>query len=388
MYYVGIDVSANEHHCYIAEDLNFESGFSFRFGNNRSGYTHFISRLPQVPSNEIIVGLEATGHCSENLFKFLESSGLKTFCFNPYQSKEFAKGLSLRSTKTDKADAKVIARLCLAESFNPQLSTSYHYSELKSLTRHRSRLKKKHSSLLLSINRCVYIGFPELLKLVKNVNYKYVLHMIYEYPSAEDIAKAHLTRLSSVIAKASAGKCSKERAKEIKDLAKDSVGNFSDVQRFELKQTIDLLWFVKKQLKEVEKLIKEKMKEINSVILTVPGISYTLGSIILAEVGDFSHYESPSQLFAYAGLDPKISQSGTSKNAEGKINKKGSSYLRNALIQAADLIRKYDKTFYAYYWKKRDEGKHHFNALTHTARKLVRVLYKLMTENIEYVAQN
>lgn len=388
MVYVGIDVSCNEHHCYIAKDSSFNDGTSFSFANNRSGFDELITKLSSFPKSEIVVGLEATGHYSNNLYFALSSAGFKLFCFNPLQAKEFAKGLSLRSTKTDKADAKMIAQMCRYKLQNPQLATSYHTSELKALTRHRNRLKEKHKGALLALNRCVYLCFPELIEHVANLNAKYILALLRQFPSSQEIAKASLDELTALLKEATRGRYGREKAEDLQGLAKESIGQFSLVEKLELRQTIDLLLLIKDQLTEVDQMIKEKMDMLNSVILTIPGISYTLGSCILAEIGDFSRFSSPGQILAYAGLDPKIYQSGKVKGDTGKMNKKGSRFLRYALIQAARLVKENDPTFNNYYAKKKAEGKHHLVALTHVARKLVRILFRIVPNQIPFVAQS
>ena len=130
------------------------------------------------------------------------------------------------------------------------------------------------------------------------------------------------------------------------------------------------------------------MDQIQSPIISIPGISYGLGSIILAEIGDIKNFESPARLLAFAGLEPSIHQSGSYNATQSRMVKRGSPYLRWALLQAARLVSMKDDTFKAYSEKKRAEGKHYYVVLSHLARKLVRVIHHLLTYDLEFIPQS
>ena len=134
---------------------------------------------------------------------------------------------------------------------------------------------------------------------------------------------------------------------------------------------------------ETETLISECVSELNPPMLTIPGIGIDSAAVILAEFGDFSRYESPAQLLSFAGMEPGYFQSGTSESA-GRMVKHGSSYLRYALMNCARSVVNYEPTFAEYYAKKRAEGKSYRVALSHTAKKLIRVLFTLQTKNLVY----
>ena len=101
------------------------------------------------------------------------------------------------------------------------------------------------------------------------------------------------------------------------------------------------------------------MDENPSPILSIPGISYRMGAMILAEIGDFTRFNSPDQILAYAGLSPSTYQSGKLANAYPHMEKRGSRYLRYALFNATKFVCNWDPTFAAYLAKKRAEGKHY-----------------------------
>ena len=116
-------------------------------------------------------------------------------------------------------------------------------------------------------------------------------------------------------------------------------------------------------------------------ILTIPGISYRMGAMILAEIGDFSRFDSPDKLLAYAGLSPSTHESGKLKatGAYAHMEKRGSRYLRYALFNAAKYVCLWEKSFSAYLAKKRAEGKHYNVAISHAVKKLVRLIFALQT---------
>lgn len=386
MFFVGIDVAKDKHDCFICDSEGNVINDVFTFSNDRDGFNLLLSFMPGSSEN-VKVGLEATGHYSLNLINFLIDNGYSPVVFNPLQINLFRKTQTLRKTKTDKADAKLIALMLSSSDAKPHLDLSYHVVELKSLTRYRSRLKDQLARFKISLSRIVDIIFPELEDCVYSINQKSTLALLYEFPSKELIANAHLTKLTNVLKDNSRGKYSKDKALEIRNLAINSIGTSSDASSFELVQTIDMINFYSSKLDELDVKIKDIMDELESPILSIPGISYNLGSIILAEIVDINRFDTPAQLQAFAGLDPATYQSGKFIATGVSMVKRGSSYLRWALLNASRLIAMRDTCFKEYYKKKRTEGKHHFVALTHVARKLIRVIFKLLKTNTQFVPQ-
>ncbi len=99
--------------------------------------------------------------------------------------------------------------------------------------------------------------------------------------------------------------------------------------------------------------------------------------MILAEIGDFNRFDSPDKILAYAGLSPSTYQSGQLDGSYSHMEKRGSRYLRYALFNATKYVCHWDDTFGNYLAKKRTEGKHDNVAISHAAKKLVRVIYQL-----------
>lgn len=386
MFLVGIDVAKDKHDCFICDSEGNVLKDVFTFSNDREGFNLLLSFMP-TSSENVKVGLEATGHYSLNLINFLIDNGYSPVVFNPLQINLFRKAHTLRKTKTDKIDAKLIALMLSSSDAKPHLDLSYHVMDLKSLTRYRSRLKDQLVRLKISLSRIIEIMFPELEDCIYSINQKSTIALLYEFPSKELIANAHLTRLTNVLKDNSRGKYSKDKALEIRNAAINSIGTSSDASSFELVQTIDMINFYSSKIDDLDAKIKDIMIELESPILSIPGISYNLGSIILAEIVDINRFDTSSQLQAFAGLDPVTHQSGKFIATGVSMVKRGSPYLRWAILNAARLVAMRDPCFKEYYQRKRKEGKHHFVALTHVAKKLIRVIFKLLKTNTQFVPQ-
>ena len=386
MIYVGIDVAKDKHDCFAMNSDGEILIENFSFQNNSDGFNFFFNSIFQFNESfeNIKVGLEATGHYSNNILNFLTSKGFNVYVINPLQTNLYRKGQSLRKTKTDKLDARFIATMLITDNLKPYSNLSYHISELKSLVRHRFRLIEERSKFKVSLSRLITIIFPELEKIVWSTSQNSVLYLLNELPSAKDISECNLKHLTNILEKYSKGKYSKPKALEIRELAKNSIGTISHSLSFELKQVIQTILFLQAQIDEIDKELKSLIEELHSPLMTIPGISYVTAAYILAEIGDINNFDSPAKLQAFAGLDPSTYQSGKFIATHATMVKRGSKYLRWALLTATRLVCMRDKTFNDYKNKKIAEGKHYFVALSHTSKKLIRVIYYLLKTNNSY----
>lgn len=389
MIYVGIDVAKDKHDCFAMNSDGEILIENLTITNNLDGFETLYNSLMNFSDSlyNIKVGLEATGHYSNNILNFLTEKGFNIYLINPLQTNLYVKGQSLRKTKTDKLDAHVIATMLISDNLKPYIPVSYHISELKSLTRHRFRLVKENSKFKTSLVRLVDIVFPELPKVVSSVAQKSCLALLSELPSTKEIAECNLTHLTHLLLNNSNKMFGKDKAIQIRELARNSIGLNSNSVSFELKQTISIIQFIQEQLDDVEKRIKEILKEINSPILSIPGISFKTAGSILAEIGDISRFDSPAKLLAFAGLDPSMYQSGKFFSTHSVMVKRGSKYLRFALMTAARMVCLNDATFNEFKNKKMAEGKHYMVTMGHVAKKLVRVIYYLLKTNNVYQAE-
>lgn len=388
MIYVGIDVAKDKHDCFITNSDGEVLFKSFTISNNREGFETLFQRILSVSNDftNVKVGLEATGHYSYNLLGFLLDNGLPTFVINPLHTNLYRKSLSLRKTKTDKVDCQTIASMIMSDvNLKSYSDTSYHNEELKSLTRYRFDKVKERATLKSSVSRLVCILFPELEKLVPTLHLASVYALLSEFPSSSAVASAHLTRLTNLLSNNSRGKYGKNTAITFREAARHSIGANMPAKSLELKHTIKLIHELDIEITEIENEIKIIMDKIKSPILTIPGISYRMGAMIIAEIGDFNRFNSPDKILAYAGMSPSTYQSGQLDNCYAHMEKRGSRYLRYALYNATKYVCLWDKSFSSYLAKKRAEGKHYNVALSHATKKLVRTIYALEKSGQAYI---
>lgn len=118
---------------------------------------------------------------------------------------------------------------------------------------------------------------------------------------------------------------------------------------------------------------------------SIPGIGPITAASFISEVGDINRFKKPEQLVAYAGIDPRVHQSGTSVNGRGYISKRGNKILRTRLFNAASVAVQRDNIFKAFFQKKKDEGKPYRVALVATMRKMVHVIHAVWTRGTPFV---
>ena len=384
---VGIDVAKDKHDCFILSSEGKVLEDVFTIPNNMEGFQFLLEKIHScvLPQDSIKVGLEATGHYSYNLLGFLLDRGLPTYVLNPLHTNLYRKSLSLRKTKTDKVDARTIAAMLLSDlGLKPYTDTAYHNEELKSLTRYRFDKVRERAKLKQSVSRLACILFPELEKLVPSLHMNSIYALMEEFPGAKQIAGANLTRLKFLLAEASKGRYGRNAAVSIRNAARASVGSVMPAKSLELRHTIRLIRELDAEIADIEASIQSVMEELRSPITTIPGMGLRMGAMILAEVGDFSRFDSPDKVLAYAGLSPSTYQSGQLNNCYSHMEKRGSRYLRFAIYNATKYVCIWNPIFAAYLAKKRAEGKHYNVALSHAAKKMVRLIYAMEKSGLPY----
>lgn len=376
MLYVGIDIAKNKHDLACIDETGETVIINFRFANSYQGFYQLKQKLEQLSpiTQGVQIALESTGHYNYNIVTFLRDWGYNVFAYNPLIIKEFAKSQSLRKTKTDRKDALLIARKLRSDVTPERYQTDRVLDELKELTRYQNRLIQSRSKCKNLYIRLLDIIFPELHRIVSNLHNHFVYDLLTNYPSPQKIARARFSSLLKI------KRLTADKAHRIQETAKQTIGNASTALSLELVQLIESIKHYDKQINQTQEEINRLMTGLDSPITSIPGIGSRLGAIILAEIKTIHNFKNPNQLQAFAGLDPAIYQSGQMDNT-GHMVKRGSSYLRYALIQAAKLISIYSPHFKAYLRLKISQGKHYNVAVTHVAKKLTRIIYHLLKAN-------
>lgn len=381
MYYVGIDISKYKHDCFICTETGEVIQENLSFANTNEGFCELLNLLKSLDnSKKIRIGFEATGHYGMNLKLFLEKNNYSFMEFNPALVKKFIAGQTLRRTKTDKKDAIQITKYLISVDYKPHPTQFYHKYSLKSLTRLREKLVKQRSYYEVQITNTLDIIFPELKPAFNNSFSATLFFILNKYKTAEKIANM---RDYNSIKNVSRGKFSYAKFLKIKELAKNTVGECNDVFEFELSSLLTLHSTIQKEIKELENKIEKIIKELDPPTLSIKGIGIISCAGIIAEFGDISRFKSADAMVAFAGLEPSISESGT-ESYTGKMVKHGSGHLRYYLMNVAEYVFLHEPIFTEYYYKKRNEGKCHRVVCNHIAKKLIRIIYKLETENIKF----
>lgn len=384
MYLIWIDISKFKHDCFIATETGLVIKDSFSFDNNQEGFKKFLNVLLSLDqTQEIRIGLEATGHYGTNLKLFLHENNFSFIEFNPVLSERYRQVSSLRKTKNDKIDAKLISKMLLSYDYKTNSSISYHILKLKSLTRFRKRLVKNRTVFKERLINILDIAFPEYSKHFTQVWGKVSFYILKNYPTAKDIANINVEEVMTTIHSLSKGHYSMIKLMKLIETAKTSIGFKNDYHVLELQLTINMIEQLDSSIDKIENEIIEIMNQYNFKTATIPGIGIISAASIVSEYEDFSKFQNPNQLLSFAGLEPAIYQSGT-QQTYGHMVKRGSSYLRETIMNIIPYVMAYNSVFYEYYRKKKSEGKHHRVALTHLAKKLIRIIYHLETNNISF----
>ena len=385
MIYVGIDIAKLNHYASAIDSDGVVLIGPFEFLNDNAGFYTLLSKLNSFELDDIIIGLESTAHYGNNLVSFLVTKGLHVCVINPIQTATLRKN-NIRKTKTDKVDTLVIAK-AVALMDHPRFVTLYDIAlmQLKNLGRFRMKLVKQRSRTKIQLTAYLDQVFPELQYFFKSgIHQKTVYAILKEAPSATRIASMHLTHLKNLLVSNSHGHFKKETALELRVLAQKSVGTADRSLSIQITQSIAQIELLDSQIDAVESEMKDIVISLDSVIMTIPGIGPINGGMIIGEIGDINRFSKPRKLLAFAGLDPSVYQSGNFIAKKTKMSKRGSSALRYALMNAAHNIVKYNQTFKEYYDSKRAEGRGHYNALGHCAGKLVRIIYKMLKDDVEF----
>ena len=385
MIYVGIDIAKLNH---FAAAISSDGGIliePFKFTNDYDGFYLLLSSLAPLDQNSIIIGLESTVHYGDNLVRFLISRGFKVCVLNPIQTSSLRKN-NIRKTKTDKVDTFVIAKtLMMQDSLRFISLEDLDYVELKELGRFRQKLVKQRTRLKIQLTSYVDKVFPELQYFFKSgLHQNSVYAVLKEAPTPVAIASMHMTHLAHLLEVASHSHFDKQTAKELRVLAQKSVGMNDSSLSIQITHTIEQIELLDSQILSTEPQMADIVTSLHSVIMTIPGIGAVNGGMILGEIGDVHRFSEPKKLLAFAGLDPSVYQSGNFQAPKTRMSKRGSAVLRYALMNAAHNVVKNNATFKAYYDAKRAENRSHYNALGHCADKLVRVIWKMLTDEVAF----
>ena len=375
-YFVGIDVAKYTHVFSCIDSTTGELIHnSISFDNDSKGFNELLSKLSILNKDEIVIGFESTAHYHQTLFNFLTQNNYNCILVNPLQTSRF-RNLSLRDVKNDNVDSRSIAKFLLFE-YEHLTNEEFQINELKDLCNQRESLKDEKAKLKVKLLADLDRVFPELEIIIgkSGIHSNGIRAILKEYPSAMLISNVRIDRLINIANKASKNKYKEHKVKAVKEAAKNSIGFHSNALALRIQQYIFLLELIEKQIDEVDQSIINHSLVINSPLLKIKGLGYIEIAYILSAIININRFDDPSKVVAYAGLDPKIRQSGTFNARQTRMSKRGNKLLRYALIWGANNVRKHSSQMKEYYQIKRSQNKNHYNALGHCATKLIRYIF-------------
>ena len=386
MYIVGIDIGKNHHEASIVSPEGKQIGHSLRFATTHKGADSLMSFIfNNIGNSSCIFGMEATGHYWYPIYSFLKARGYTIYVINPIQSDSLRK-MYIRQTKNDSIDSFLIAEVIRFGQFTTTSMADENILAMRQLCRYRDSVISSRTEIKLRISTIMEQIFPEYEKQFSSLWLSTSMGILEKYLTPENIENAPIDELFEIIKDKSHNRLTKAKAISIKGAAADTFGIkiAQDAFSFQLKQLIDRMNFLDKQIEALDCQILEYYEKFDCYLHTIPGIGMIAAATILAEIGDINRFKSSSALVAFAGIDPTVRQSGEFSSTHNHMSKRGSPYLRHAIFLAATTCSFHNSPLNAYYKKKREQGKHHLTATGAVARKLTTVIYAVLRDGKPY----
>lgn len=396
-YYLGIDIGKYHHQAILCSEDAKPIGVPLKFASNVQGLAKLLSYLKKyLPQGEDVSsvhsGFEATGQYWLTLYEQLIKQKIKVSVLNPMQVKAY-RNEGIRGAKTDKIDALLIVKVLRFGDYKESDIPTTDLFALRQLTRLRSDLSGMTAKVKLKVISIYDQVFPEYISLFSDMFGTSSKVLLQEAVLPEEIAVIPTEKLALLLKKASRGRYGEKQAKDVKKLALETIGIHLGLDAFSLSLEILLsqVTHLEKQIAKLDIEIAKRVKDRGETLTTIPGISITQEAAILAEIGNFERFrndkDGAEKLVAIAGIDPKVKQSGKYKG-KSKMSKRGSSYLRKIIRQAAFVAavgKGKDPMFSRIYEKKKSEGKPFEVALSHVENKMLHVIYSLLKSKKKYI---
>ena len=388
MILVGIDIGKNKHTFSIIDKVTVEILLNPSvFDNNQTGFLYLIKKLSSYAKSELLIGMEDTGHYHFALLKHLLDNRYTVALINPTTT-DLTRKIQGGITKNDTLDSITICDVISSnQRKKPYRITKLNRFDLyeqKQLTRHHHNLKEELNIYKNRLQKCIDIVFPEFNSLFNSKYGIVYMSILKTFSSANAIANADIRSIRKCFEFKGRGGRISLSAEQLKTVAKVSVGIPSAAEEIQIRHLVCQIELLEEQLSEIDKRITEFSVKNNSAILSIPGISHFSGTSILAELGDICNYQKSSQIIKFAGVAPYHYESSQFTAQHTAITKKGSRYLRKTLYQIILPVINNNEVFRTYYNKKLAEGKGHRCAQGHCIRKLLRVIYRLLTTGQQF----
>ena len=385
---VGINIGKNSHFlCIMDKDTGELVVSPASFSNNKEGFDSLIQKLSSYSKDSILIGMEDTGHYHFALLKYLLDRHFTVALINP-KTTDYTRKMQGGITKNDKLDTLTICDVLDTPKRKRQYRitkvNSLDLYEQKQLTRHHHNLKEELNVYANRLQKCIDIVFPEFNSLFKSKYGIIYMNILKTFDGAENIANADIRTIRKCFEIKGRGKRISLTPEQLKECAKSSIGISSSAEVIQIKHLVNQIELINEQIAEIDKKIEEFSIKNNSPILSIPGISHFSGTSILAELGEISNYSSARKIIKFAGVAPLHYESSQFAAQHTAITKKGSKYLRKTLYQIILPVININPVFKQYYQLKISQGKGHRCTQGHCVRKLLRVIYHLLSTGQQF----
>lgn len=383
---VGVDIGKDGHDVGIT-DAEDNVIARMKVSNSIRGYQKLCGliggSIKEYKTEEVVIAMEASGHWWYCLYSRLIKD-YRVRVVNPLQVSK-CRQAEMKRAKTDRIDAILLARISDRKELREVIMPEIDILRVREWCRYRVKLVENQSDIKRQIRSVMDYLFPEYEAMFSDFFGKTSQVLLREYTTPWEVSKLSQNELTAIMNKHSRGKLGKPKAEEILKTAETSFGvdpnQGESTER--VRYMLQHLGFIEHQIAEVEGKIKRYFSNIEDYITTIPGFEVILAATIHGEVGDFGRFKNPNKLVAFAGLEPRVYQSGKYE-VKGHASKRGSPTLRWALCQAANISRHRIPRLQRLYTRKRKEGKSHSSAITAVAVKLTHIVYAVMKNKEPY----
>lgn len=363
----------------------------FEFFNNGRGFNEFWRCICKIMKNshleDVIVGFESTGPYGEPLTHYLRKRRVDLVQVNPMHSKRLKELQGNSPNKTDKKDPKVIADIIELGHALTLIVPEGTAAELRRLTQARERSINIRTALWNQLQGLVFVLFPEFCQVMKDVKTKSAQYLLKHYPTPEAITEYGLEALTLALKKTSRGKLGKERAQALYKAARGSVG-IKEGKESMLLEISNILAMIEASdciITNIEDKMSSYLKQIpySRFILSMKGIGEITVAGLIGEVGDFSKFNTISEITKLAGLDLFEISSGQHKGKR-RISKRGRPLMRKLLYFAALNVVRKGGIMHEQYQRYLKRGMLKMKALIAIARRLLGIIFALVRDHSEY----
>ena len=407
--FVGIDVSS-KNNVVCALDFHCNKLLNLNVPNNHPGAITICQKIISCLNGNnlkfVVIALESTSFYSIHIANFLSSHEELLFfkpyvyCLNPKTVANYRKSY-VDMDKTDPLDAFIIADFARVGRIKSKPWRGSQYLALQRLSRHRLHLVECMTREKTYMISNIYLKFSELASLKKddkpfsNTYGKTAAAVLTEFLSLEDITYFSIEQLVDFINEKGKKRFSNpyKVANLLQKAARDSYRldkTLYEPINISIASSFNLIDSHKKELKCIDKAMEKAIKGLNTnefqSLISIPGIGPVFAGGILSEIGSIKAFTSNDALAKYAGLTWRVRESSNYTADNTYMTKTGNKYLRYYLIEAANSVRRNIPEYTEYYRKKYNEvtTHQHKRALALTARKLVRLIFGLLTKNQLY----